>query len=160
DMLTTPTAAPVVPRVEPALAWPDPRSLEELGRRLARAERPIAIVGGFGGTAETAAGPRGLAPGRGPPRARAFPLPGTFRRPAPLGPPPPPLRRRRRHRHRARAGAAHPRGRPRPRDRRAPGRDDDGRLHAARGAAAAPGARAPARRGRGAGARLPAGARD
>jgi acetolactate synthase-1/2/3 large subunit len=54
DMLTTPTAAPVLARIEPALAWPDPRALAELGRRLEQAERPIAIVGGPGWTAESA----------------------------------------------------------------------------------------------------------
>ena len=32
DMLTTPTAAPVLPRVEPALAWPAPGALRDLRR--------------------------------------------------------------------------------------------------------------------------------
>ena len=30
DMLTTPTAAPVLPRVEPAAAWPAPGALRDL----------------------------------------------------------------------------------------------------------------------------------
>jgi acetolactate synthase-1/2/3 large subunit len=54
DMLTTPTAAPVLPRVEPARAWPDPRDLERLRDLLLSAERPFAIVGGFGWTADAA----------------------------------------------------------------------------------------------------------
>jgi acetolactate synthase-1/2/3 large subunit len=56
DMLATATAAPVLPRVEPALAGPDAEALAELGRRLEGAERPIAIVGGPGWTAESLEG--------------------------------------------------------------------------------------------------------
>ena len=48
DMLTTPTAAPVLPRVEPAVAWPAPGALRDLRSMLMAAERPIAIVGGSG----------------------------------------------------------------------------------------------------------------
>jgi acetolactate synthase-1/2/3 large subunit len=54
DMLLAPTAAPVLPRVEPARAWPDPGELERLRQLLIRAERPMAIVGGFGWTADSA----------------------------------------------------------------------------------------------------------
>jgi acetolactate synthase-1/2/3 large subunit len=55
DMLTTPTAAPVLPRVEPALAWPAPGALRALRERLLAAERPFMIVGGSGWTTESAA---------------------------------------------------------------------------------------------------------
>ena len=52
DMLTTPTAAPVLPRVQPAQAWPAPDALRELRAMLMQASRPLAIVGGSGWTAE------------------------------------------------------------------------------------------------------------
>ena len=52
DMLTTPTAAPVLPRVQPAQAWPAPGALRELRAMLMQASRPLAIVGGSGWTAE------------------------------------------------------------------------------------------------------------
>jgi len=48
DMLTTPTAAPVLPRVEPVVAWPAPGALRDLRSMLIAAERPFAIVGGSG----------------------------------------------------------------------------------------------------------------
>jgi acetolactate synthase-1/2/3 large subunit len=51
DMLTTPTAAPVLARIEPALAAPAPESLARLRELLAGAERPFVIVGGSGWTA-------------------------------------------------------------------------------------------------------------
>ena len=51
DMLTTPTAAPVLPRVEPALAWPAPGALRDLRALLLQAQRPIVIAGGSGWTA-------------------------------------------------------------------------------------------------------------
>ena len=54
DMLTTSTAAPVLPRVVPAQAWPAPAALRALGSMLANAERPLAIVGGSGWTAQSA----------------------------------------------------------------------------------------------------------
>jgi acetolactate synthase-1/2/3 large subunit len=50
DMLTTPTAAPVLPRVEPALAWPAPGALRDLRVLLMQAQRPILIAGGSGWT--------------------------------------------------------------------------------------------------------------
>ncbi|MFM7506573.1 MAG: thiamine pyrophosphate-binding protein, partial [Rubrivivax sp.] len=55
DMLTTPTAAPVLPRVEPVRAWPAPGALRQLRARLVAAERPIVIAGGPGWDAEAAA---------------------------------------------------------------------------------------------------------
>jgi len=54
DMLTRPTAAPVLPRVEPALAWPAPQALAALREQLLAAERPFVIAGGSGWTAASA----------------------------------------------------------------------------------------------------------
>jgi acetolactate synthase-1/2/3 large subunit len=48
DMLTSPTAVPVLPRAEPAQAWPAPGALRDLRARLMAAERPFVIVGGSG----------------------------------------------------------------------------------------------------------------
>jgi acetolactate synthase-1/2/3 large subunit len=48
DMLTQATAAPVLPRVEPAVAWPAPGALRDLRALLMAAERPFLIVGGSG----------------------------------------------------------------------------------------------------------------
>ena len=48
DMLATLTSAPVLRRVEPALAWPAPGGLRDLRRLLAAAQRPFVIVGGGG----------------------------------------------------------------------------------------------------------------
>jgi acetolactate synthase-1/2/3 large subunit len=48
DMLTRGTDAPVLPRVEPALAWPAPGALRELRSMLMAAQRPFVIVGGSG----------------------------------------------------------------------------------------------------------------
>jgi acetolactate synthase-1/2/3 large subunit len=54
DMLSAPTDAPVLPRVEPALAWPAPGALRELRARLVAAQRPFVIAGGSGWDAEAA----------------------------------------------------------------------------------------------------------
>ena len=54
DMLTTQTAAAVLPRAVPAQAWPAPGALRNLSSMLVAAERPLAIVGGSGWTAESA----------------------------------------------------------------------------------------------------------
>ena len=54
DMLTTPTAVPVLPRVEPAHAWPSPGGLRDLRARLVQAKRPFVIAGGSGWDAEAA----------------------------------------------------------------------------------------------------------
>jgi acetolactate synthase-1/2/3 large subunit len=54
DMLTTMTSAPVLPRVEPAQAWPAPQALAALRERLLAAERPFVIAGGSGWTAASA----------------------------------------------------------------------------------------------------------
>jgi acetolactate synthase I/II/III large subunit len=55
DMLTTPTAAPVLPRVEPVKAWPAPGALRDLRALLVAAERPLLLAGGSGWDAESAA---------------------------------------------------------------------------------------------------------
>jgi acetolactate synthase-1/2/3 large subunit len=54
DMLTQATTAPVLPRAEPALAWPAPGALRELRERLMAAQRPLLIAGGSGWDAEAA----------------------------------------------------------------------------------------------------------
>ena len=53
DMLTAPTPAPVLPRVEPAQSWPSPSSLAATAEMLTAAQRPFVIVGGSGWTVES-----------------------------------------------------------------------------------------------------------
>ncbi len=53
DMLTRPTAVPVLPRVVPAQAWPAPGALREVRSMLLQARRPIVIAGGSGWDAES-----------------------------------------------------------------------------------------------------------
>jgi acetolactate synthase I/II/III large subunit len=48
DMLSASTAAPVLARVEPALAWPAPGALRQVRSTLLAAQRPFVIVGGSG----------------------------------------------------------------------------------------------------------------
>jgi acetolactate synthase-1/2/3 large subunit len=48
DMLTRATTAPVLPRAEPAHAWPAPGGLREVRAMLLAAQRPFVIVGGGG----------------------------------------------------------------------------------------------------------------
>ncbi len=55
DMLTTPTAAAVLPYVEPAIAWPAPGALRDLRSMLLEAQRPFVIAGGGGWTAQACA---------------------------------------------------------------------------------------------------------
>jgi acetolactate synthase-1/2/3 large subunit len=54
DMLTTPTAAAVLPRARPAQPWPAPGALRELRTLLLDAQRPFVIAGGSGWTPESA----------------------------------------------------------------------------------------------------------
>jgi acetolactate synthase I/II/III large subunit len=54
DMLTTLTAAPVLPRSVPAAAWPAPGALRALRERLMAAQRPLVIAGGPLWSAESA----------------------------------------------------------------------------------------------------------
>ena len=125
DMLRVMTAAPVLPRIEPALAAPAPEALAASARaarrrraavRHRRRQRLDAVV-----VRSPAALRRALAAAGG----LRLPLPGRVRQP------PSELRRRRRHRHQSEARRAHRRGRPGARDRPAPRRDDDRRLRAA-----------------------------
>ena len=51
DMLARSTSAPVLPRIEPALAAPAPEALARLRELLVGAERPFVIAGGSGWTA-------------------------------------------------------------------------------------------------------------
>ncbi|HEY4959142.1 MAG TPA: thiamine pyrophosphate-binding protein, partial [Caldimonas sp.] len=55
DMLATMTAAPVLTRIEPALAAPAPEALARLRELLSAAERPFVIAGGSGWTAAACA---------------------------------------------------------------------------------------------------------
>ena len=48
DMLATLTDAPVLPRIEPVLAWPAPGALREVRSLLLAAQRPLLIAGGSG----------------------------------------------------------------------------------------------------------------
>ena len=54
DVLSAATDAPVLPRVEPAQAWPAPGALRELRTMLLAAQRPFVIVGGSGWDANAA----------------------------------------------------------------------------------------------------------
>jgi acetolactate synthase-1/2/3 large subunit len=55
DMLSASTAARVLARVEPVQAHPDPHVVEQFRQLLIKSERPFAIVGGSGWTADSAA---------------------------------------------------------------------------------------------------------
>jgi acetolactate synthase-1/2/3 large subunit len=78
DMLTTPTAAPVLPRVVPAYAWPTPGALRDLQSLLTQAERPLAIVGGSGWTADSVRGLQRFAEAWRLPVACGFRFQDTF----------------------------------------------------------------------------------
>jgi len=54
DMLSATTAAPVLPHVVPVQAHPDPQAIEQFRQLLIKSERPFAIVGGSGWTADSA----------------------------------------------------------------------------------------------------------
>ncbi len=54
DMLTQSITAPVLPRAEPALAWPAPGGLRDLRAMLLAAQRPLVIAGGSGWDADAA----------------------------------------------------------------------------------------------------------
>jgi acetolactate synthase-1/2/3 large subunit len=55
DMLRTMTAAPVLPRAEPALAAPSPSAMQQLKSLLADAKQPFVIAGGSGWSADACA---------------------------------------------------------------------------------------------------------
>ncbi len=72
DMLTTPTEAPVLPRAEPALAWPAPGALREVRSMLLAAKQPFVIVGGSGWDAPACAAMQRFAEGWNLPLGCAF----------------------------------------------------------------------------------------
>jgi len=78
DMLTTPTRAPVLPRAEPAQAWPAPGALRELRRLLLAAQRPLVIAGGSGWDAEGARALQRFAENWQLPVGNAFRFQDTF----------------------------------------------------------------------------------
>lgn len=78
DMLATPTARPVLARVQPASAWPTPEGLERLRALLLAAERPFLLVGGGGWCAESAAALERFAENWSLPVGCAFRFQDTF----------------------------------------------------------------------------------
>jgi acetolactate synthase I/II/III large subunit len=78
DMLTTSITAPVLPRVQPARAWPAPGGLRELRERLMKARRPLLIAGGSGWDAEAAAALQRFAENWQLPVANGFRFQDTF----------------------------------------------------------------------------------
>ena len=72
DMLTTLTQAPVLPRAEPALAWPAPGGLREVRTLLLAAQQPFVIVGGSGWDANACAAMQRFAEGWNLPVGCAF----------------------------------------------------------------------------------------
>ncbi len=72
DMLTTLTEAPVLPRAEPALAWPAPGALREVRTLLLAAKQPFVIVGGSGWDANACAAMQRFAEGWNLPVGCAF----------------------------------------------------------------------------------------
>ncbi len=78
DMLTTPTTAPVLPRIVPAQAWPSPGALRSLRERLLAAQRPLVIAGGPLWSAESARALQRFAESWQLPVACAFRFQDTF----------------------------------------------------------------------------------
>jgi acetolactate synthase-1/2/3 large subunit len=78
DMLRAPTAAPVLPRVEPALAAPPAEAIARLREMLVAAERPFVIVGGSGWTAAACAALERFASAWALPVGCAFRFQDTF----------------------------------------------------------------------------------
>jgi acetolactate synthase-1/2/3 large subunit len=72
DMLTTLTEAPVLPRAEPALAWPAPGALRDVRSMLLAAKQPLVIVGGSGWDANACAAMQRFAEGWNLPVGCAF----------------------------------------------------------------------------------------
>ncbi|MFZ2650298.1 MAG: thiamine pyrophosphate-binding protein [Burkholderiaceae bacterium] len=72
DMLTALTAAAVLPRVEPAHAWPAPSALRDLREMLLAARQPLLIAGGGGWTAQACAALQRFAQGWNLPVTCAF----------------------------------------------------------------------------------------
>ncbi|OYU91305.1 MAG: thiamine pyrophosphate-binding protein, partial [Burkholderiales bacterium PBB5] len=78
DMLTQATAAPVLPKVVPAHAWPAPGALRDLRALLVAAQRPLVIAGGSGWDAEAARALQRFAENWGLPMTNGFRFQDTF----------------------------------------------------------------------------------
>jgi len=78
DMLTVPTAAPVLPRIVPAQAWPAPGALRNLRERLLASHKPLVIAGGPLWSAESARALQRFAEGWQLPVACGFRFQDTF----------------------------------------------------------------------------------
>ena len=78
DMLTAPTAAPPLPRVEPAAAAPTAATMQAITQRLAQAQQPLVIAGGPGWTAQAAQDLQNFAQAWQLPVANAFRAQDTF----------------------------------------------------------------------------------
>ena len=78
DMLSAMTTAPVLPRVQPALAWPEPGALGRLRELLLSAQRPLLIAGGSGWDAGAAVALQRFAQAWQLPVACAFRFQDTF----------------------------------------------------------------------------------
>ncbi|MFN6996231.1 MAG: thiamine pyrophosphate-binding protein [Aquincola tertiaricarbonis] len=78
DMLAAPTAAPVLPRIEPATAWPAPGAMRDLRAMLAAAQQPFVIAGGSGWTAESVQALQRFAENWGLPVGCGFRFQDTF----------------------------------------------------------------------------------
>ncbi len=78
DLLTTLTAAPVLPRAEPAQAWPAPGALRDLRAMLLAAKKPLLIAGGSGWDAEAARALQRFAENWSLPVGNAFRFQDTF----------------------------------------------------------------------------------
>jgi acetolactate synthase-1/2/3 large subunit len=78
DVLAAPTAAPVLPRIAPALSWPAPGALRALRERLLAAKRPLVIAGGPLWSAESARALQRFAESWQLPVACAFRYQDTF----------------------------------------------------------------------------------
>ncbi len=78
DMLTRPTQARPLARVEPVQAWSDPGSLRELRQMLLQAQRPFVIAGGGGWTPQAAQALQRFAENWNLPVGNAFRFQDTF----------------------------------------------------------------------------------
>ena len=78
DMLTRMTSVPVLPRVEPAQAWPAPGALRRLREALMQAQRPLVVAGGSGWDAEAARALQRFAENWRLPVGNAFRFQDTF----------------------------------------------------------------------------------
>ena len=78
DMLTTLTSAPVLPRVEPAHAWPAPGALVQLRTLLMQSTRPLVIAGGSGWEADATRALQRFAENWSLPVANGFRFQDTF----------------------------------------------------------------------------------